>query len=261
MNLICCRDHSGFRGLTPILISPVLNNEIFLLLVKLSEQARRQLAKGSSKFEDLSLGANRPTQLIKRYGNLYSEARVDALDALENLPELSECDDLKTKLLLSIIVLSFRSTQKTLLDLKTRVREMLHIPRVLQSGLPHLCHAANDLEDDIGVYLRKTLDKHDLRRNYNEVSERVWITLFDYPSLRNCNGLTRYIEECVSVAWSLTVQNPPMLIDYEMGPFDQTKHSRFHTSDPNSKAIKVYLWPALTEGEKGACVSKGIVIT
>lgn len=34
-------------------------------------------------FEDLSLGANRPTQLIRRYQELYSQGRVEVIDILE----------------------------------------------------------------------------------------------------------------------------------------------------------------------------------
>jgi hypothetical protein len=56
---------------------------------RLSEQAQRQL-EVSSKFEDVSLGL-RPTQLIKRYEELYSQHRVDAIDGLDDLKiDLSE---------------------------------------------------------------------------------------------------------------------------------------------------------------------------
>jgi hypothetical protein len=55
-------------------------------------------------FEDLSLGENRPSRLVQRYGSLYSQSRIDALDALDDLPELADCDDLKVKLLFSILV-------------------------------------------------------------------------------------------------------------------------------------------------------------
>lgn len=76
----------------------------------MSEQAQRQLERGASKFEDISLGENRPTQLVKRYGNLYSEARLDAMDALDELPDMADADDLKVKLLLSIVVVRLVST-------------------------------------------------------------------------------------------------------------------------------------------------------
>jgi Mitochondria-eating protein len=82
-------------------------------LFRLSEQAQRQIEKGSTKFEDLSLGNMRPTQLIRRYGNLYSEGRLDALDALDDIPEMSNFDDLKGKLLLTILVVSMFFSKPT----------------------------------------------------------------------------------------------------------------------------------------------------
>ena len=62
----------------------------------------------SSKFENVSLeGGARATQLVRRYGNLYSEARLDALDALDSLDEVSQFDDLKVKILYSVLVVRF----------------------------------------------------------------------------------------------------------------------------------------------------------
>lgn len=56
----------------------------------------------------LGLGSldKRPSALIRRYGSLYAQARIDTLDALEKLPQLSDCDELKSKLLFSVVVVS-----------------------------------------------------------------------------------------------------------------------------------------------------------
>ena len=44
--------------------------------------------------------------LVRCYGNLYAAARVDALDALDNLPPLKDADELKSKILFSVVVVS-----------------------------------------------------------------------------------------------------------------------------------------------------------
>ena len=49
---------------------------------RLSEQAQRHL-QDSERFEDILLGASRPTMVVQRYDELFSQARVDALDAIE----------------------------------------------------------------------------------------------------------------------------------------------------------------------------------
>lgn len=252
---------------------------------RLSEQARRQLEKSSTKFEDLSLGDKRPTQLIRRYGNLYTESRLEALDALDDIAEMSDFTDLKGKLLLTILVLAFRNARKNLLSIKVAVRRLLHIPELLGSqmrasfGTDTLSSTTSsatstlsaaslpqdpvvkELDDVISVFLRKTVDRFDLTRNYEEVCDRVWDTLYDFPKLRHCPGLLRYIEDCVRLAWALTVQNPPFNINFEFASFSPDLHTRFHTSDPSSDTVRAVLWPVLTEGDNGPCVYKGVVIT
>lgn len=41
---------------------------------------------------------------MRCYANLYSQARVDALDALHTLPQLREATELKSKILFSVVV-------------------------------------------------------------------------------------------------------------------------------------------------------------
>jgi len=76
--------------------------------------------------------------------------------------------------------LSFRNARKSLLGVKLQVRHLLHIPEVL--GPAHcgrsssfdaaaaetlaLDPAVRELDDVISVYLRKTVDRFDLARNY-----------------------------------------------------------------------------------------------
>jgi len=89
----------------------------------------------------------------------------------------------------------------------------------------------------------------------------VWATLFDYPLLRDCAGLLQYIEESVRLAWALTLQNPPLVIDYESKEFNDELHTRFHVSDADCDHIRTVLWPMLLEGENGPCVYRGVVQT
>jgi len=77
--------------------------------------------------------------------------------------------------------LSFRNARKGLLGVKLQVRHLLHIPEVF--GPAHsarsssfdaaaagdslaLDPAIRELDDVISVYLRKTVDRFDLTRNY-----------------------------------------------------------------------------------------------
>ena len=69
--------------------------------------------------------------LAKRYEDLYRIAQDTTLESMEPMgihdPESERMDDLKTKLLFSIIVLAFRVTFRHRVELWTRVRVMLQV--------------------------------------------------------------------------------------------------------------------------------------
>ena len=46
------------------------------------------------------------SRLVAGYVSLYSQARLDTLDSLDRMAELSQAEELKSKLLFSIIVVS-----------------------------------------------------------------------------------------------------------------------------------------------------------
>jgi len=98
--------------------------------------------------------------------------------------------------------------------------------------------------------------------NTQEVCNQIWATLYDYPSLKHCDGLRNYAKDCVRLAWSMSTQNPPLVIEYETRTFRSDMHVRFHSSDQDSTQVKTYLWPALLEGHsQGSCIHRGVVIT
>ena len=73
---------------------------------RLADQAARQLKK-SGKFENLSEGECRPTAVVDRYDNLFTQTRLDALDGLDELEafhRLEDADGIKAKLLFSVVV-------------------------------------------------------------------------------------------------------------------------------------------------------------
>lgn len=68
--------------------------------------------------ENVNLGERRPTALVRKYGNLYAQARVDTLDALDALPDLKNAEELKSKLLFSVVVVSVLSSVGVVLHVK-----------------------------------------------------------------------------------------------------------------------------------------------
>ncbi|KAJ9583613.1 hypothetical protein L9F63_022057, partial [Diploptera punctata] len=207
---------------------------------------------------------NMAENLVRCYGNLYAAARVDALDALDNLLQLKDADELKSKILFSVIVLAFRSAQSLLTLKKDHIRRILHLPPPPAPGSPQLYPVdpiAAELEKSVAIYLRRTVDKFDLTKNVEEVCCQIWATLYDYPCLKTCSGLVQYVKDAVRLAWGLVNQTPPFILEYEQRTLRRDVHVRFHSSNPESDQIRTYLWPALLEGTGGPCVHKAVVIT
>lgn len=249
------------EGRSSLLVQTNSQKEIVSLQGEL-ETTKKELEIAKAKVETLSKSIQNQTstkelsgtRLIRCYGNLYSVARVDAMETLDGLPQLRDAAELKSKILFSVVVLAFRSTFSLVSQKKDHIRRLLLNPAPVTS-------AHSDLENSVASFLRKTVDTFDLTHCIEEVSSQLWATLYDYPCLKTCSGLQQYIRDSVRLAWALVNQSPPFVLEYEQRTFKRENHVRFHSSKLDSDVIKTYLWPALLEGPNGPCVHKAVVIT
>ena len=67
-------------------LTQLLNSFTFSTALRLSEQAQRHL-QDSERFEDILLGTSRPTMVIQRYDELFSQGRMDALDTIDQVED------------------------------------------------------------------------------------------------------------------------------------------------------------------------------
>ncbi|XP_059470854.1 uncharacterized protein LOC132193916 [Neocloeon triangulifer] len=198
-------------------------------------------------------------KLVMKYESLYAQAKVDTLDALDILEELKGAEELKSKILFSVVVLSYRAVLLVLAKKKEAIRKILQMPEPGQQS--EVRAASDDLEASIAHYLASTADKFNLCQSVEDVCSQIWTALYDYPCLKTCQGLIAYVRSSVQMAWSLATQNPPLALEYEFKKYRPDLHSRFHASNPEKDDIRTYLWPALLESVNGPCLSKGVVIT
>ncbi|CAB4065074.1 unnamed protein product [Lepeophtheirus salmonis] len=201
---------------------------------------------------------HRAVILVRKYSDLFSTHRIQTLDSLNSLKELHSAEELKNKLLFSVVVLSFRSALSYLDRIRENVRKILQLPT---PNVSMTNQVVLEMEYAVQTYLRKSHNTYDLGKSLEDVSAQIWATLYDYPCLKGSKGLQSYIESCIRVSWGLVNQIPKYDIDYEDRVFCSDLHVRHHTSSSHEETIKTYLWPALREGKNGPCVFKAVVIT
>ena len=71
-----------------------------------SIQKQKSLPKVNGGYSALD---ERPAHLVRKYGELYSQLRLETLDSLDKLPPLVSSDELKIKLLFSVVVVSLHT--------------------------------------------------------------------------------------------------------------------------------------------------------
>ena len=82
-----------------------------------------------------------------------------------------------------------------------------------------------------------------------------------YTKIKKLQPFRLYLEECVRVAWELSVQTPPMVINFSEREFSSDLHTRFFNANKDHSNIVQYLWPTLLQSSSGPILVRGVVMT
>lgn len=249
-----------------------LKKKVRELTDRLSDQAQRQL-QDSEKFEDILLGNSRPTVVVQRYQELYSQGRVEALEAIasalgreeeEEEEELSPTS-FSAKLLLDVLKFAYSSASASLGQLNGSWRRVLGVHQESSSSSSNGAGpAVKQLESAVGLYLRRVCAKHDTTAIEQDVKQKLLQKYSDHsPYAKVCElePFLGYLKECARLAWDLCVQTPPMTINFSLTEFIPDMHWRFFDSDKSSDKILAYLWPTLLQDSSGVILFRGCVLT
>uniref|UniRef100_A0A034W3A6 Mitochondria-eating protein n=1 Tax=Bactrocera dorsalis TaxID=27457 RepID=A0A034W3A6_BACDO len=195
------------------------------------------------------------SEMVTQYRTLYLENRADTLEALDGLPQLKHVQNLKAKILFSIIVLSFRLCHAM------RERKVIEVRRILNCALDSSSESTLALDRAVRTHLQETVESFPVGEIERSVFNQVLSTLHEYPCLESCPPLTHFVSACVRLAWRMINQKSPYYLDtdFNLGFLRPEKHERHSQSDRRSDLIKAFLWPALMQNNH--CVFKAIVAT
>ncbi|XP_071947079.1 uncharacterized protein [Antedon mediterranea] len=223
------------------------------MIRKLTEETQKNEEYETKVVIDSKVPDDNIGNLVYEYDKLYTEVRADAwtvLNIMTDMNQFEHSDDLRDKLLFSVIVLAFRAAESSLYLMKKNMRSILRVT-----------DDSRTLDSNIFMFLRTINDNMDINHMSQTVSTKLFSTLPEYPTLKSSIPLTNYIQQCVRIAWQLSIQPQPYTIEYDNITFDKGRHQRAPGSNRSSQHILTYLWPTLLEGMRKKVAYKGVVIT
>jgi len=215
----------------------------------------------NGKFENLSQGTTRPSQIIERYTQLYTQGRIDAMDDLDQIAGLSKYgkhQEMKQKILYGIMVASYKVSYDYLRQLKLNLQRLMGIPDKHPSTAKD---PYGDAMNFLTSYFQSTTQSFKVDPIVNDVQDQLIQLLPEFPSLSKLPGIATYTTECCRVAWSMVNQIPPMEMEHSQDKFSPSLHTRFHASSDKSNKIKMYVWPAIVDSADKNVLYKGVVWT
>lgn len=229
---------------------------------RLSEQAQRHL-RGSEHFEDILMGANRPSLVVQRFSEIYSQERIEAYDFIVDTTDIED-DMLISTFLLDILKFSYIAAKCSLESLHNGWKRSLGIQERPDTDDREM-NAIRQLETAVSVFIRKVPASYEHIKEINKMVywdiEKQYSSLPFYQSIIKGLYVESYIDECAQLSWELVIQSPPMVLKYNETEYSVELHTRFHSANGGSDIIIGYQWPTLVHETSGVVLSRGIVVT
>ncbi|XP_066913382.1 uncharacterized protein [Clytia hemisphaerica] len=213
------------------------------------------------KFENISQGGTRPSQIIEQYGQLYSQGRLNAMDDLDQIAGLSKYGkhtEMKQKILYGIMVASYKVSYEYLTKLKNNIKRLMDIP---EKHSPNEKDVHGEALTFLTSYFQSTTQNFALDPIVQDVQDQLIQLLPEFPSLSRLPGISQYSADCCRVAWHMVNQIQPLELEHSQEKFNDATHTRFHASSEKTNKIKMYVWPTLIDTGSKAVLFKGVVWT
>ncbi|XP_063413433.1 uncharacterized protein LOC134695889 [Mytilus trossulus] len=210
-------------------------------LTRLSEVMGSKLRDNNPAITDLN-DTNRPMKLGDQFSELYENEWTDAYSELEDSKKLTEIE------IIEILIKILKEIYETCL---ADVSQQL-------SGHRSAVHGLSD--DEIEGFIKAVKDS--IKTNASKYIPLLLKKIASDSS--SCKTVVQYrdcclayIENCVNLCYYITVQDPPMVIDFVPGHiFDKQSWKEYTRSGTE---VEYVVWPALYLYKGGPIMSKGVV--
>ncbi|XP_036097090.1 mitochondria-eating protein [Molossus molossus] len=194
--------------------------------------------------------AARKAALLSRFGDAYSQARLDAQCLLRQCMDNAESVQ---RIIYIATVEAFHVAKMAFRHFKIRVRKSLTPSYV----------GSNDFEDAVSDYIICHLDLYDSQSSVNDVIRAMNVNpKISFPPEVDFCLLSNFIQEICCIAFAMQTLEPPLDIAFGADGeiFNDCKYRRSYDSDFTAPLVFYHVWPALMENDivlmKGEAVTK-----
>ncbi|XP_021367077.1 uncharacterized protein LOC110459238 isoform X2 [Mizuhopecten yessoensis] len=232
---------------------------------RMSSMAGKKLRDNNPEVIDLS-DPNRPLKLADKFSELYDNQWTSASEHLHTTCQMSE--ETAIQHLSSLTKECYSSCYE-----KAR-RQLQYLHKIVLTGTweddIEACDSKPDSDKAPPVPQKsssaagmKTLK--DTRNEFAHIAkERVIKDLL--PVLIKSSGselevtsMTQYLSECISLCWSMVVQDPPIVLHWPLKQGSDINRDMFNQYTKTGTKLNYEVWPALLLHTNGPILRKGVV--
>ncbi|XP_065838659.1 trichohyalin-like [Oscarella lobularis] len=228
------------------------SSELQRLQQRLYEEAQKRLAE-NSQVEQLS-DPNRPSEVAKRYGDLFQKT-YDVAEVLEdNETDEDDCN----RFIVEMLIISSNAAKEKFTEYESSCAKIHGLSEEDNQT------AKKTLKESVTCLLRlasatrKQKDSEDITKI---ALSKVKKTFSKYHIKEIASAIEEFLISASSVTWEVAISLRETDFVLDDKTFDEALHERFTGSDPKVRNVKSIVWPRLAERLTGKTLCKGRVVT
>ncbi|XP_061184511.1 reticulocyte-binding protein homolog 2a-like [Saccostrea echinata] len=215
-------------------------------LTRLSAVAGDKLRLNNPGIADLS-DENRPNKLAEKFSELYDNEWTEVFEALE-------LENFEEEKIIEMLLELLKEIYNSCLRIARNQRESL-IEAIAKPSKSEV-----QLEASPEGMLSKVIDlqKQTAAVAFSDVKK----TIFHMKTMSQFTDhkvKQKYMERCVQLCWMMSIQDPPMMLDFGPAQDEEVDKNIFRMYTKQGDRVDFIVWPAVFLHENGPLVQKGVL--